>query len=152
MCVNIYTCVNGALGALPAPGCTCTSCTQTHQISWNIANDCKVDIALNVTIIKIIWKPFVSYRNLMPILAATPAIATLHLYIHGESSRNCQNSNFRVAISESIQREAKFCIFFRGTSPNHRFAKGRRTQIDAPQHHPQSGPKLAVQCEIHEFL
>ena len=88
----------------------------------------------------------------MPILAATPAIATLHLYIHSESSRHCQNSNFRVAISESIQREAKFGIFFRGTSPNHRFAKGRRTQIDAPQHHPQSGPKLAVQHEIHEFL
>ena len=88
----------------------------------------------------------------MPILAATPAMATLHLYIHDESSRNCQNSNFRVAISESIQREAKFCIFFRGTSPNHRFAKGRRTQIDAPQHHPQSGPKLAVLHEIHEFL
>ena len=93
-----------------------------------------------------------SKNSSLPILAATPAMATLRLYIHGESSRNCQNSNFRVAISESIQREAKYCIFFRGTSPNHRFAKGRRTQIDAPQHHPQSGPKLAVQCEIHEFL
>ena len=85
----------------------CTHLQYLENLMKYVATYFEVNINLQPTIKSNIQNPSAPYLNLMPILAPTPAMPQLSLHIHGESRKNCQNRDFRVAISEDRHCESE---------------------------------------------
>ena len=152
MCIYIYTCVNGALGALPAPGCTGTFSILAHIFknskiaSKKIASNYEVEHNIEYQYLKNIQNHSVAYTNLMQTLGSTPIVPTLNLPVHGESLKDQCLWYFTPWFSPTGFRKVEVSIFLTwdlGVSANCECLAGanRRPQA-SPSERPKSGRSI----------